>query len=597
MIGRVLSGRYEVLGLLAESPVFVSFSGRDLQTKRDVTIRIVQLPFRNETAFCLALGGVVRNQQSVRSPQVETITEVGQDGDQTYLISSLTRSPTLAERIKKLAPFSIAVAVTTAISICRAADSVHRAGLAHGDLNPHNVLMLGDGEVKVQLVGFWDAYNKSATAGMTVLPAMAAYLAPEVTSGGLPSVQSDIYSIGVVLYELLTGRTPYHANSAIAMATEHIVTPTPNVCELNPAVPGVLGEIVAMAMAKNPADRYQSVADMLSHLRMQQDAMRFGKPLAWPLAVDPASTDSPKQSQKQPKSQPVAPRMSAIRSDEDAEESRRKAREDRDVPIWMTVAASTILVLLVVTIGAFIALNLTKPKLVTLPNVREMSVDEARTELKRLKLDLKVVRRDPNEKIEQDHILQMEPSPGEKIREGDRVRVVVSSGSKMVAVPDLKGQTIDKAKQVLAVINLEPLIQVMSGTDIRPDSVVLKSDPPARTQVNRFSRIIIVVGDESMLQAPEPAVTPPTVDPGDDSKPPVDAENEFSTSFKVEGKDLDVNVTVDVTDDDGTRTVYNEMNKPGDKLNVKTKSKSPKVTFQIYFDGELIKTEAAGAKR
>ncbi len=609
MIGHVLAQRYELLGLLADTPVFANYSAKDQQTKRDVTIRLVQAPFRTQISFCMALAHAVKVQQAVNSPQVETITAIGQDSDVTFLVSDLTRSPTIADRIKKLAPFSIAVAVSTGITICRAVDAVHRADVVHGDLNPQNILMLGDGETKLQLAGIWEAYAASPTAGMSVLPAMAPYLAPEITKGGMPSRQSDIYAVGVVLYELLTGRKPYTGDSALAIAAEHVSTPTPSVKDFNPAVPTVLDEIIKMAMAKDPADRYESITDLMSHLRILQDSLRFGKSLAWPLSTTSAVRDTPKTAAGPAKNQPVAPRMSALRSDEDAEESRRRAREDRDIPLWMTVIASILSLGLIAVIGAFIMMNLSKPKLVTVPNIRDMSVEEARTELKRIKVDLKVSRREANEKVEQDHILEMEPPAGEKVREGERVRVVVSSGSKLVTVPDLHGQTVDKAKQVLGVLNIEPLLQVVNGVEARSDSVVLRTDPPARSQINRFGRIILIVGDQQMLQGGEPDQKPTdqnqkapdqktSGDPPKAQKPdPDEATNQYSTSIKVAGTDADINVTVDVTDEDGTRTIFNEARKPGERFTVRTRSKYPKVTFQIFFDGELVKTETNEAKR
>lgn len=586
MIGLVLNGRYELAGLLNESPVFAAYSARDRQTGRDVSIRILQPAFRNPQLH-LALAKAIKGQKNIHASAVETISLFEQDGEYSYMVADLTRSPTLADRIKKLAPFSIAVAVSTAISICRAADLIHQSQVVHGDLNPANILVMGDGEIRLQLAGIWEAYAASATAGLSVLPSMAPYLAPEVTKGGMPSVQSDVYAIGVLLYELLTGRQPYRADSAIALTAEHCNTPTPSVRTLNQSVPLVLDEIVKKAMAKDPAERYQSASAMMTDLRILQDGIRFGKTLSWPLpgsgAIKPTAPKIGQRVVSTKGPQPVAPRMSALRTDHDAEEARRRAREDRDVPIWMMVVASVLFGALLVTIGAYVMLNLSKPKLITVPNVREMTLAEARKVLQPLKLDLRVKMRQINEKVEQDRILDMDPVAGSKVHEGERIKVVVSSGTRMVVVPDLTGQTVDKTKQLLSGLNLEPIIQVAGGGEPSPESEVIRTEPSARTKVERFSRVKVLVGEKGAATP----VAPPT-DEGMVS---------YTYQFMLENIDQETTVKIDMTDDLGTKTVYDQKKQPGEEVVVNTRGKGAKVTFQIYFDGKLVKSETKEADR
>lgn len=585
MIGRVLIGRYELTGLLSEGPLFAAYSARDRQTGRDVGIRLLQEPYRGQSLLPTALATAVERQRRIQSPTVETILRCETDGDATFLLADLTRSPSLGDRIRKLAPFSIAVAVGTAIGICRALDVVHQAGVVHGDLNPGNILVMGDGEIRLQMAGIWEAYAASPNAGMAVLPQMAPYLAPEVTRGSMPSVESDVYAVGVLLYELLTGRTPYRADSPIALANAHSMNPTPDVRDLNAGAPVVLAEIVRKAMSKDPAERYASAVDLMSDLRILQDAIRFGKTLTWPLRpTEVAAKSSPRAKASGPKElQPVAPRMSALRSDDDAEEARRRAREDRDVPVWMWVIASIGAIAVLITVGLYFATNLSKPKIVTAPNIVDMSLSEAQSAVKTLKLEVKVRSRQFSEKVEQDKILQQDPEAGEKIREGERIRVILSSGTKMVEVPDLTGLTVDKAKQLLGKLNLEAMEQVVGGGDPRPDSVVLRSDPPARTKVDRFGRIIVVIGDRSRIEDKKPAAD--------------DRLANFTYRLHLDKIEQETNVRIDMTDDMGTKTVFESAKQPGEDVEVTMKGKGARVTIQVYFDGQLTKTEVVEPDR
>jgi serine/threonine-protein kinase len=178
---------------------------------------------------------------------------------------------------------------------------------------------------------------------------MSPYLAPEVSSGNLPSPSSDVYSVGILLYQLLSGRFPYSADTPVAMALKHATAGIPSVKIYNSAVPNALDEIVKKAMAKDPAVRYANASELLSDLRMLQDGLRFGKTLTWPLKTAPS-----------PEKQPVAPKMSAIREEE--AERAKKEREPRDVPIWLIAVFAFFAAVFLAAIGYFLIYNVSKPK-------------------------------------------------------------------------------------------------------------------------------------------------------------------------------------------------------------------------------------------
>ena len=320
MIGTLLASRYEVLSLVTDGPIFIAYAAKDETSGRDVLVRIVKQPFGAYPEFYGALKRSTEIYGSVKSQLIEGVLDVGKDTDTVFFVTELTRGPTLSERIKKLAPFSIPVSVATGISICQALEPLHRYRLAHGDLTPPNIVVMANGDVKLQLAGIWEVYSASPTAGAMVLPGMAPYLAPEVSAGSMPSTASDVYALGVILYELLAGRLPYYGDTAVSVAIQHSSVSTPSVREINPSVPAVLDEIVKKAMAKDPTQRYQQAAQLIADLRLVQDALRFGRTLTWPIQASSAEPDTPKASPKRRKetteAQPVAPRMSAVRTEE-----------------------------------------------------------------------------------------------------------------------------------------------------------------------------------------------------------------------------------------------------------------------------------------
>ncbi len=578
MIGRLLKARYELVGLLQDGPIFSTYSARDRIQGRDLSIRVIKLPFSSEGAFIDRLSQTVQKYSVIQSANIERLLSLESDESTPFILGDLTRGPSLADRIKKLAPFSIPVSVGTAISILHALDSIHRTGLVHGDLNPQNMAVMADGDVRIQLTGIWEAYSASSTAGMVVLPGMAPYLAPEVSAGAMPSTASDVYAVGVLLYELIVGRSPYQAETAIAMAMQHSTSQTPSLRAVSLAVPVVLDEIVKKAMSKDPRYRYGNASEMLADLRILQDALRFGRSLSWPLSpepVDPGPTKTGKGPAGRP--QPVAPRMSAIR---EASKKKKKGKDsearERDVPIWMWILFTFGGTLCLVVMGMWIIQNLSKPVWVTVPKIQTLNIAEAKNLLSQSKLTIRISRHQSSDKLPQDSILDVDPEPGQKIREGGQVSVVVSSGSRYVAVPDLSGLTVDKAKALLATLNLDISNATATVTDSKvPPGSIVRSEPGARTLVERQSIIRLIVSK------------------GPDDDTTVVGEKDgytYRLHFDLSTLTHPARVKIDMLDESGVKTVYEVAHKPGDTFNVTARGKKQQATFNIYYDGTLVKS-------
>jgi serine/threonine-protein kinase len=566
VIGTLLGNRYEVSTLIADGPIFATYASRDVTQGREVSLRILQAPLDREIAFFKALEVAVEKYRSVQSPNLEPIWRAATENGVSYLVGDLTKGPSLAERIRRLAPFSVPVSVASGISLCTALDSLHRAGLAHGDVSAQNVVVLANGDLKLQMAGIWEAYGASDNAGGMLLPSMAPYLAAEWGEGGYPSPQSDVYAVGVILYELLVGRPPFQGETVTATAFRHRDQPIPSVRTQNPSVPIVLDEIIAKCLAKDPADRYDSAGDLGADLKMLQEALRFGKTLTWPLRAASGAVRRPTEPG------PVAPRMGALRKDDD-EESGVRRRAERDVPVWMMVVLAFLGAVLLTLLGMWLFGNLNRPKTVKVPNLARLTLPEGRSMLEKLHLELRVSAREPNDKIEANRILDVEPAAGQEVREGSRVYVTLSTGSRYADVPDLAGDTVDKARTILEGLGMEadPETTDRSSPTV-PYGSVVETIPPAKSRVERTSRIRLVVSSG------------PPANGGD-----ADAAYDYRLTIQLSDLKAPSRVKLEMTDSRGTRTVFEDQKQPNDTIQLSARGYGKKASFRIYYGDEFIK--------
>lgn len=577
MIGQTLAIKYEVGAQIADSPVFTMFSARDRLSGRSVGIRQVKLPFNNEPEFIFSLVNLLPQLQ-VNHPNVEALYEVLEDAGQHYIISELPKGSLLTERIKRFAPFTVPVTLATIVGVVEALDALHSAGIAHGDVGPHNIIATHDGGAKLELAGVWKAYSSSRSAGVAVLAQMAPYLAPEVCTGQTPSVTSDLYSVGVILFELLTGRAPHIGENPSATTIRHLTSPVPSLRGINASVPVAVEQVVQKLLLKDPLQRYQSAKELLYELRAISDQMRFGRaPIAKPAEKGAEVVVEPIKPIRV--STKRTPKVEKPDREERIAEKKRK-RQERDVPSWL-LATTGLLVLTV--IGSFVCILIylaQKPREVKVPNLKGVYTKGAIEQVKGLKLTIRVAGKESNERIEIGKILRTNPDSGESIREGGTINVYESAGTKLVKVPDLQGMTADEARAALESENLSLDGKPSRLTDYEhAPGTIIKQIPVSNELVSRTSKIQIWIAAPS--DAPQGSL------PGEGE---ADAENpahSFSLDYRVKKVKSRVTVKIDIEDDDGQRMIKEDEYDPGDLISIKQVGRGKVAKFLIYIDGEL----------
>src|SRR5579859_7719809 len=262
----LLNGRYRLISQQGSGGMAVIYKAQDLALGRTVAVKVLRPSLTGDPTFLERFRQEARNVANLAHPNIVTLYDVGQDGNTYYMVMEYIEGKDLKKLIRESAPFSVERALHIAIQICAGIGYAHRAGLVHADVKPQNVLVTEDDHVKVTDFGIAQALSKTQTQEkQSVVWGSPHYFAPEQASGEPPSPASDVYAIGIVLFEMLTGKLPYNGADQQELALAHIRDEVPHVMQFNPNVPVHLDRIIYKVMSKEPANRYRT-ADQLGRI-------------------------------------------------------------------------------------------------------------------------------------------------------------------------------------------------------------------------------------------------------------------------------------------------------------------------------------------
>ncbi|MEP7286311.1 MAG: protein kinase [Chloroflexota bacterium] len=285
----LLNGRYRLISQQGSGGMAVIYKAQDLQLGRTVAVKILRPSLTGDPSFLTRFRQEARNVANLAHPNIVTLHDVGQDGNTYYMVMEYVEGKDLKKLIRESAPFSVDRALHIGIQICAGIGYAHRAGLVHADVKPQNVLVTPDDTVKVTDFGIAQALSVTQPEEkQSVVWGSPHYFAPEQASGETPTPASDVYAIGIVLFEMLTGKLPYNGNDQQELALAHIRDEVPHVMQLNPNVPVHLDRIIYKVMSKEPANRYRT-ADQLGRIlityqKQGEDVTSNGAPVKPPPA-------------------------------------------------------------------------------------------------------------------------------------------------------------------------------------------------------------------------------------------------------------------------------------------------------------------------
>lgn len=587
-----MRGRYEPGEVVAEGGTFVVIRGRDLQTGRPVAIKRLSAEFMADPEFTQRLRQEAEELFRLSHPGIAQVYDAWEEEGTLYLATEFVRGINLAERIRRLAPFPLAVAIDIAAAICDALQTAAEVGFVHGDLRPENVIITPEGHVKLTDFGVAQAITASSRLQVTAMVRSARYLPPEVAQGRPITPASDVYSLGILLYEMLAGRPPFDGETPVAIAAQHLRDAPPSLRRLNPGVPRGVEAVVMRCLQKDPAARYSSAGALLEDLRGVREALRFGRSLdAPPTPVPPSRREGAAGSEPtvvmRPPGQPE-PEPAALQPEE-----RRKRRQEleeddrRGEPATLTLVLVLFLAIALLAGGfAFMSWIFRAPRDVTVPPLLQLPQAEAAARLQAAGLTMVVEREEYDEKAPAGTVMRMIPPAGTSVKEGRPIRVWISRGPAPVEVPDVTGMDLKRARNEIRAANLVVGRIADEFSETVPKGEVISQSPaggelqPKKTKVS----LIVSKGPEPP-PPPEPTPEPPQL--GDPNSPVEDRL--FDVEFVVpEGPD-EQEVRIEVVDESGPHDVFNETRRRGERIQVPVPARGRKggVVIRVYLDGRL----------
>lgn len=440
-IGKIFAGRYRIVKQIGRGGMADVYLAKDLILDgEEVAVKVLRTNYQTDPIAVARFQREARAMADLDHPHIVRITDIGEEDGQQYLAMEYVAGLDLKRYIKEHYPLSNEEAVRIMGQILLAMRLAHARGIVHRDLKPQNILLTPDGTAKVTDFGIAVAFAETSLTQTNSMLGSVHYLSPEQARGSKATFQSDIYAMGIIFYEMLTGHIPYDGDSAVTIALQHFQKPLPSVIAENPSVPQALENVVIKATAKKLSDRYQSVSEMYMDLSTSLSYNRRNEPK---LIFDDASKADTKTLPKVPQSTltsiPKAPaqeeRPQSKKLTPEQAPTQKPTKKRKFKARYMILLASLLLVA-----ASLVWILSRTPATIAIPDVAGQTVAEAKEALKKSKFEAGEEKSEASDTVAEGRVIRTDPEAGSGRKEGTKVNLIVSSGKQSFQLSNYVGR-------------------------------------------------------------------------------------------------------------------------------------------------------------
>ena len=487
--GKIIGNRYEILEIIGKGGMATVYKAQDQVLKRYVAIKVLREEFTTDEEFIRRFNTEAQSAASLAHQNIVSIYDVGHQDNIYYIVMELIQGKTLKQIIDEDGVLPWKWSLNIAIQIASALEVAHRNNIIHRDIKPHNIIITEDGIAKVTDFGIAKAVSNSTITAFGTTIGSVHYFSPEHARGGYTDAKSDLYSLGVVMYEMLTGRVPFDADTPVSIALKHMQEKPVEPIKLNPSIPYSVNKIIMKAMEKDVNLRYQSATEMLKDLNMalknpdgdfvhtSSNEMAYTQRIDTIKDVEANNRESSKEQESEKKKKGKLGEFFA----------KHKAVK------YILIILLIILIPVIGFFGTQAILNWGRVDDVNLPNFVNMTREEAEQTATNSGLQLEVTEEFSSD-VENGKVISQEPQyvEGYLVKDGSTVKIVVSKGENIKIVPEVVGKTREEAEQAVKAEEFEVKVVEEANSKVQA-GYVIRQDPEADEKVNAGETVTIYV--------------------------------------------------------------------------------------------------------
>ena len=462
----------------------IVYKAKDVTLNRNVAVKVLRDEFTTDQEFIRRFETEAQSAARLTHPNIVSIYDVGVDNGIYYIVMELIQGKTLKEIIvEEGGPLPWKWSINVAIQIASALDMAHKNNIIHRDIKPHNIIITEDGVAKVTDFGIAKAVSNSTITAFGTTIGSVHYLSPEHARGGFTDAKSDLYSLGVVLYEMLTGRVPFDADTPVSVALKHMQEEPQEPIELNPNIPESINKIIMKALKKDPVERYQTSMELLRDLKqaLKNPSGDFVEDVVYDRTArtQKISTDA----------------YGNIIDKKENNKNQNKLKKFITNHKKLSIFIGIILLFFIAFGGTIGILSITNPKEVDLPNVVGKQKEEAQKIIEEAKLVYEVEREEYNKDVQEGYVISQDPTYSEKyhaVKQGSTVKVIISKGTEKATVPKVVGQKKEDAIKTLEDAKLKAEIIEETSKTVE-EGYVISQETQENTEVSAGDTVKIHV--------------------------------------------------------------------------------------------------------